>query len=120
MPVRMCVCVHVCVCASACLYVRMCVFVFASVCMHAHVSMHACVCSGLCLSMCVSSNYMATTHTEHRGIHHPMFFKHSNRAVITNSVYHSQTLKLLSSEVVTNLLPLSTNVIVFTAPRCLI
>ena len=43
----------------------------------------------------------------------------NNRFKFTMFLYHSQTLKLLSSEVVTNLLPLSTNVTVLTAPRCL-
>ena len=47
--------------------------------------------------------------------------KYSNRTfTLLHNGYHSQTLKLLSSDVVTNLLPLSTNVMVFTAPRCLI
>lgn len=38
---------------------------------------------------------------------------------MSTGISHSQTLKLLSSEVVTNLRFSSTNVIVFTAPKCL-
>lgn len=39
--------------------------------------------------------------------------------VCESPTYHSQTLRLLSSDVVTNFLFSSTNVMVFTAPRCL-
>ncbi len=46
-------------------------------------------------------------------------FKKEKRRQDFNLTHHSHTLMLLSSDVVTNLLFWSTNVMVFTAPRCL-
>lgn len=41
-----------------------------------------------------------------------------NEFILQSNTYHSQTRKLLSSDVVTNRLLSSTKVIVLTAPRC--